>query len=85
MLFELVWILYVVGILFFVTLGVYGIISSFLIESRNIKSLMIALSIGFFLLGIYFSTRWSIEKKEVEKITLQLEEILKKSMNQTRR
>ena len=85
MLFELVWILYVVGILFFVALGVYGIISSFLIESKNIRSLMIALSIGFFLLGIYFSTRWSIEKKEIEKITLQLEEILKKSMNQSRR
>lgn len=85
MLFELVWILYILGILFFFALGIYGIISSSFIESRNIKSLVIVLSIGFFLLGIYFSTRWSVEKMEIEKITLQLEEILKKSMNQSKK
>ncbi len=79
MLYEIVWILYVIGIILFLGIGVFGLILSFSAESVKAKTLGIIFSLLSVAIGIYFTTRWDAEKKEIREITIQ------KSLGQQRR
>jgi sensor histidine kinase YesM len=85
MVFELVWVLYVIGIILFWGIGVIGLALASSARSRNVKTLVIIFSVLSIAIGIYFSTRWNAEKTEIQKIAIQLEETIKKSISQPRK
>ncbi len=85
MLYEMVWVLYVLGIILFLGIGVIGLALASSASSRNVKTMVIIFSVLSIALGIYFSTRWSAEKREIQEITIQLEETIKKSISQPKK
>jgi len=85
MLYEIVWILYVMGIILFVGIGVFGLILSLSARFPKMKVIGIIFSLLSICIGIYFATRWEAEKKEIQEITIRLEEVIKKSMSQQRK
>jgi cytochrome c biogenesis protein CcdA len=77
MLYEIVWLFFasVVGIL--VSIGLLGLIFSPAIPPRILKVMAIILSLLIILSGIYFSSLWRAQKKEIQVLTQQAEEAIK--------
>jgi cytochrome c biogenesis protein CcdA len=77
MLYEIVWLFFasVVGIL--VSIGLLGLIFSPAIPPRILKVIAIILSLLIILSGIYFSSLWRAQKKEIQVLTQQAEEAIK--------
>ena len=77
MLYETVWLFFslVVGIL--ISIGLLGLIFSAAIPPRVLKVIAIIISVLIILSGIYFSSLWRVQKKEIQVLTQQAEEAIK--------
>jgi cytochrome c biogenesis protein CcdA len=77
MLYETVWLFFtlVVGIL--ISIGLLGLIFSAAIPPRVLKVIAIIISMLIILSGIYFSSLWRVQKKEIQALTQQAEEAIK--------
>ena len=60
MLYEMVWVLYVLGIILFLGIGVIGLALASSASSRNVKTMVIIFSVLSIALGIYFHRASSI-------------------------
>jgi cytochrome c biogenesis protein CcdA len=77
MLYETVWLFFalVVGIL--ISIGLLGLIFSAAIPPRVLKVIAMIISVLIILSGIYFSSLWRAQKKEIQVLTQQAEEAIK--------
>jgi cytochrome c biogenesis protein CcdA len=77
MLYETVWLFFslVVGIL--ISIGLLGLIFSAAIPPRVLKVIAVIISVLIILSGIYFSSLWRVQKKEIQVLTQQAEEAIK--------
>jgi cytochrome c biogenesis protein CcdA len=77
MLYDTVWLFFalVVGIL--ISIGLLGLIFSAAIPPWVLKVIAIIISVLIILSGIYFSSLWRAQEKEIRVLTQQAEEAIK--------
>lgn len=78
MLYESVWLFFALGMGIFLSIGLLGLIYSPSIPKRTFREVAVILSVLILFGGIYFSYKWYSEKKEIQGITQQAEEALKR-------
>jgi disulfide bond formation protein DsbB len=77
MLYETVWLFFALGVGVLISIGLLGLIVSPALPPRILKVLTAMISILIILTGIYFSSQWSAQKKEIQVLTQQAEETIK--------
>ena len=77
MLYETVWLFFALGAGVLISIGFLGLILSPAIPPRIFKVMAVMVSLLIILTGIYFSSLWSAQKKEIRVLTEQAEEALK--------
>ncbi|MCX5907332.1 MAG: hypothetical protein NTY64_09130 [Deltaproteobacteria bacterium] len=85
MIYEVVWLLYVIGIGIFFCIGIFGLFVSWPLVNKKAKVIVMILSLLILLAGIYFAFRWNVEEEEIQKIAQQLEETMKKYLAEPRK
>lgn len=77
MLYETVWLFFALGAGVLISIGFLGLILSPAIPPRIFKVMAVMVSLLIILTGIYFSSLWSAQKKEIRVLTGQVEEAIK--------
>ena len=77
MLYETVWLFFALGAGVLISIGFLGLILSPAIPPRILKVIAVMISVLIILTGIYFSSQWSAQKKEIRVWTQQVEETIK--------
>jgi hypothetical protein len=77
MFYETVWLFFALGAGVLISIGFLGLILSPAIPPRILKVMAVMVSLLIILTGIYFSSLWSAQKKEIRVLTQQAEEALK--------
>ena len=77
MLYETVWLFFALGAGVLISIGFLGLILSPAIPARILKVMAVMVSLLIILTGVYFSSLWSAQKKEIRVLTQQAEEALK--------
>jgi cytochrome c biogenesis protein CcdA len=77
MLYETVWLFFALGVGILISIGLLGLIFSPAIPPRILRAIAIIISVLIILSGIYFSSQWSGQKKEIRVLTQQAEETIK--------
>jgi hypothetical protein len=77
MLYETVWLFFALGAGVLISIGFLGLILSPAIPTRILKVMAVMISLLIILTGIYFSSQWSAQKKEIRVWTQQVEESIK--------
>jgi len=77
MLYETVWLFFALGAGVLISIGFLGLILSPAIPTRILKVMAVMISLLIILTGIYFSSQWSAQKKEIRVWTQQVEETIK--------
>ena len=77
MLYETVWLFFALGAGVLISIGFLGLIFSPAIPPRILKVMAVMISVLIILTGIYFSSQWSAQKKEIRILTQQAEEAIK--------
>jgi hypothetical protein len=78
MLYETAWLFFalVAGVL--ISIGFLGLVLSSAVPSRILKVMAVMISLLIILTGIYFSSLWNAQKKEIRVLTEQAEETIKR-------
>ena len=77
MLYETVWLFFALGAGVLISIGFLGLVFSPAIPPRILKVMAVMISVLIILTGIYFSSEWSAQKKEIRVLTQQAEEAIK--------
>jgi hypothetical protein len=77
MLYETVWLFFALGAGVLISIGFLGLILSPAIPPRILKVMAVMVSLLIILTGIYFSSLWNAQKKEIRVLTQQAEEAIK--------
>ncbi|OGP96469.1 MAG: hypothetical protein A2157_07835 [Deltaproteobacteria bacterium RBG_16_47_11] len=77
MLYETVWLFFALGASVLISIGFLGLVFSSAIPPRILKVIAVMISVLIILTGIYFSSQWSAQKKEIRALTQQAEETIK--------
>jgi len=77
MLYETVWLFFALAVGILISIGFLGLIFSPAIPLRILKVMAAMISVLVILTGIYFSSQWSAQKKEIRVLTQQAEEAIK--------
>ena len=77
MLYETVWLFFALGAGVLISIGFLGLILSPAIPPRILKVMAVMVSVLIILTGVYFSSLWSAEKKEIRVLAQQAEEAVK--------
>jgi len=77
MLYETVWLFFALGAGVLISIGFLGLVFSPAIPPRILKVMAVIISVLIILTGIYFSSEWSAQKKEIRVLTQQAEEAIK--------
>ena len=77
MLYETVWLFFALGAGVLISIGFLGLVFSPAIPPRILKVMAVVISVLIILTGIYFSSQWSAQKKEIRVWTQQVEETIK--------
>jgi len=77
MLYEAAWLFFALGAGVLISIGFLGLVLSPAIPSRILKVMAAMISVLIILTGIYFSSQWSAQKKEIRVLTQQAEEAIK--------
>ena len=77
MLYETVWLFFALGAGVLISIGFLGLILSPAIPPRIFKVMAVMISVLIILTGIYFSSLWSAQKKEIRVLAQQAEEAIK--------
>ena len=77
MLYETVWLFFALGAGVLISIGFLGLILSPAIPTRILKVMAVMISLLIILTGIYFSSQWSAQKKEIRVWPQQVEETIK--------
>ena len=77
MLYEIVWLFFALGAGVLISVGFLGLILSPAVLPRILKVVAVMVSLLIILTGVYFSSVWSAQKKEIRGLTQQAEEALK--------
>jgi len=77
MLYETVWLFFALGAGVLISIGFLGLILSPAIPPRILKVMAVMVSLLIILTGVYFSSLWSAEKKEIRVLAQQAEEAVK--------
>jgi cytochrome c biogenesis protein CcdA len=77
MLYEIVWLFFVLIVAILISIGLLGLIFSAAVPPRILKVMAIILSLLIILSGISFSSMWSVRKNEIRVLTQQAEEAIK--------
>ncbi|MCJ7783420.1 MAG: hypothetical protein MUP41_05765 [Desulfobacterales bacterium] len=77
MLYETVWLFFALGAGVLISIGFLGLVFSPAIPPRILKVMAVMISLLIILTGIYFSSQWSAQKKEIRVWTQQVEETIK--------
>jgi hypothetical protein len=77
MLYETVWLFFALGAGVLISIGFLGLILSPAIPPRIFKVMAVIVSLLIILTGIYFSSLWSAQKKEIRVLAQQTEETIK--------
>jgi sulfite exporter TauE/SafE len=77
MLYETVWLFFALGAGVLISVGFLGLILSPAIPSRILRVMAVMISVLIILTGIYFSSLWNSQKKEIRVLTQQAEEAIK--------
>jgi len=77
MLYEIVWLFFALGAGVLISIGFLGLILSPAIPPRIFKVMAVMVSLLIILTGIYFSSLWSAQKKEIRVLAQQAEETMK--------
>ena len=77
MLYETVWLFFALGAGVLISIGFLGLILSPAIPPRIFKVMAVMISLLIILTGIYFSSLWSAQKKEIRVLAQQAEDALK--------
>jgi len=77
MLYETVWLFFALAVGILISIGFLGLIFSPAIPLRILKVMAAMISVLIILTGIYFSSQWSAQKKEIRVLTQQAEEAIK--------
>ncbi len=77
MLYETLWLFFALGAGVLVSIGFLGLILSPAIPSRILRVVAVMISVLIILTGIYFSSLWNSQKKEIRVLTQQAEEAIK--------
>jgi len=77
MLYETFWLFFALGAGILISIGFLGLILSPAIPSRILKVMAVMISLLIILTGVYFSSLWNAQKKEIRVLTQQAEETLK--------
>jgi sulfite exporter TauE/SafE len=77
MFYETVWLFFALSAGILISIGFLGLILSPAIPPRILKVMAVIVSLLIILAGVYFSSLWSAQKKEIRVLTQQAEEALK--------
>jgi phosphotransferase system glucose/maltose/N-acetylglucosamine-specific IIC component len=77
MLYETVWLFFALGVGALISIGFLGLVLSPAVPTRILKVMAVMISVLIILAGIYFSSQWSAQKKEIRALTQQAEEAIK--------
>ena len=77
MLYETVWLFFALGASVLISIGFFGLVFSPALPPRILKVMAVMISVLIILTGIYFSSQWSAQKKEIRVLTGQVEEAIK--------
>jgi len=77
MLYETVWMFFALGVGTLLCMGFLGLVLSPAVPTRILKVMAVMISILIILTGVYFSSQWSAQKKEIRVLTQQAEDALK--------
>jgi hypothetical protein len=77
MLSETVWLFFALGAGVLISIGFLGLVFSPALPSRILKVMAVMISVLIILTGIYFSSQWSAQKKEIRVLTQQAEEAIR--------
>ena len=77
MLYETVWLFFALGAGVLISIGFLGLILSPAIPPRILKVVAVMVSLLTILTGVYFSSLWSAQKKEIRVLAQQAEETMK--------
>jgi hypothetical protein len=77
MLYETVWLFFALGAGVLISIGFLGLVLSPAVPTRILKVMAVMVSLLIILTGVYFSSQWSAQKKEIRVLTQQAEEVLK--------
>lgn len=77
MLYETVWLFFALGAGVLISVGFLGLILSPAVLSRILRVMAVMISLLIILTGIYFSSLWNSQKKEIRVLTQHAEEAIK--------
>jgi len=77
MLYEIVWLFFVLGVGVLISIGLLGLILSPAIPPRILKVIAIIISMLIILSGISFSFQWSVRRTGIQVLAQQAEEAIK--------
>ena len=77
MLYEIVWLFFVLGVGVLISIGLLGLILSPAIPPRILKVIAIIISMLIILSGISFSFQWSVRRTGIQVLAQQTEEAIK--------
>ncbi|HVP77335.1 MAG TPA: hypothetical protein VMV04_05530 [Thermodesulfobacteriota bacterium] len=78
MLYETVWLFFALGAGVLLSIGFLGLVLSPAVPTRILKGTAVVISLLILLTGIYFSSLWNAQKKEIRVLTEQAEEAIKR-------
>ena len=81
MLYEISWLIFALIVAILMSIGLLGLIFFPSIPAKPIRAVALILSILILLSGIYFSYRWNAEKRGIQALTGQVEQVLKKYLD----
>ena len=68
MIYEVAWLAFAVGIMVLLSIGLLGLFFSFSIPSPLMKNCAMVLSVLIVLAGLYFSYKWTTNKKNIQNL-----------------
>ncbi len=77
MLYETVWLFFALGAGVLISIGFLGLVFSPALPPRILKVMAVMISVLIILTGIYFSSQWNAQNKEIRVLTQQVEEAIK--------
>ena len=77
MLYETVWLFFALGAGILISIGFLGLVLSPAVPTRILKVMAVMISLLIILAGVYFSSLWSGQKREIRVLTQQAEEALR--------
>jgi hypothetical protein len=77
MIYEVAWLAFALGIMVLLSIGLLGLFFSFSISSPLIKNCAMVLSVLIIFAGLYFSYKWTTNKKNIQNLTQRVEQIMR--------